>query len=141
MPFNYYALQNKVLGNQSDLDQRADRMNTQICQWRSHIFYKIWKAKKHSLLFLDRKSVNVKEMALECVVTILTGFKPGILFWPPNRSFMETVAPTLERHFKEGTCNAQENRKVWCWIFMKISSASSISRTVCDRKKRWTYIL
>lgn len=67
--------------------------------------------------------MNKKEMAIECVLTILTGFKPGILFWHSSRFFIETVAPLFERIFKEGTCDAQENRKVWCWIFMKVSSA------------------
>lgn len=100
-------------------------------------FIRSGKPKTPSLLSLDTKSVNIKEMALECVVTILTRFKPGILLWSQDSFFIGIVAFTLERDFKEGTYDVQEHRKVWCWISRKISSASSISRTICDREERW----
>lgn len=59
-----------------------------------------------ALLSLERRSVNIKGVALECVVTVLTGFKPGIPLII-NQVLTGTVAPALEKCFQEGKYDVQ----------------------------------
>lgn len=100
----------------------ADRMSKWTSKRGPRTFNKSRGAKKTGIYTSDRKFVQIKEMVPEFVVPDLTGFKlkPYVNYRAPSgidtpltakALFLETVAPAIEKDFKEGTFDADNLEK------------------------------
>ena len=100
----------------------ADKMSKWTSKRGPSTFTKSRGAKKTSIYTSDRQFVQIKEMVPEFVVPDLTGFKlnPYVNYRAPagidtpltaKALFQETVAPAIEKDFKEGTFDANNLEK------------------------------
>lgn len=99
----------------------ADRMSKWTSKRGPRTFTKSRGAKKTGF-YTNRKFVQIKEMVPEFVVPDLTGFKlkPYVNYRAPagidtpltaKALFLETVAPAIEKDFKEGTFDTNNLEK------------------------------
>ncbi|XP_008829403.1 39S ribosomal protein L41, mitochondrial [Nannospalax galili] len=100
----------------------ADRMSKWTSKRGPRTFYKSRGAKRTGIYVSGWKFVQVKEMVPEFVVPDLTGFKlkPYVNYQAPagvdtpltaKALFMESVAPAIEKDFKEGTFDVDDLKK------------------------------